>query len=99
MKKLMHLKHVEEQISEYLYNLSIPDQTEILNNNFGIDVKDTDEGVVWEGTLITDLEFDKNLIEIIENMSPGVIIDFWGNMINHECELDENNYVIWEEEE
>ena len=98
MKKSVPISHVAEQVAEYMYNLSIPDQTDILRCNFGLEVEDTDDGVAWEGTLITDSQFDQNFMDIIENMSHETIIDIWGDYVGFECELDEDNNVVWEDE-
>ena len=95
----MPIGHISEQIAEYLYQLSIPEQTEILKHNFGVDIEDTDDGVVWEGVLITDSKFDQHFMEIIENMSVSTIIDLWGDYVGYECELDEDNNVVWEDED
>lgn len=99
MKQSLSVSHVAEQVCEYLYNLSIPDQTEILKLNFGVDAVDTDDGVAWEGTLITDSQFDQNFMEIIESMSIETIIELWSDYVNASCELDENNNVVWDDDE
>jgi hypothetical protein len=96
MKKSILLREAEEQIVEYLYNMAIPDQVEILRMNFGVDVEDNDDGVVWEGSLITDNQFDQYVIEIIENMSSDTILDLWGDYVGYECEFDGEN-IVWEE--
>ena len=41
MKYSKPLSEVVEQVCEYMYQLSIPDQTDILKNTFGIEVEDT----------------------------------------------------------
>lgn len=97
MKKSMPLSHVTEQVCEYLYNMSIPDQTEILQDNFGVEVEDTDDGVMWEGVLINDSKFEQNMMEIIENMNVSTIITLWSEIVNYECDLDEDNNVVWED--
>lgn len=88
-----------EQICEYLYNLSIPEQTEILKENFGVEIEDTDEGVVWEGTLITDSQFDSHFMDIIESMNRSTIIELWSNYVGFECDLDEDNNIVWNNED
>ena len=98
MKQSLPISHVAEQVCEYLYNMSIPDQTEVLKHNFGVDVEDTDDGVMWEGVLITDSQFDSNFMNLIESMSAATIIDMWGNIVNYDCEIDEDNNVVWEDE-
>jgi len=97
MKNSLPISHVAEQVAEYMYNMSIPEQTEMLRCNFGIDIEDTDDGVVWEGKLITDSQFDSLFMEIVENMSYDTIIDLWGDYVGFDCELDEDNNVVWED--
>lgn len=99
MKQSLPLSHVAEQVAEHLYNLSIPDQAEILNHNFGIDVEDIDEGVVWEGALITDSQFDQQFIDVIENMSTDSVLELWEMIMNTICHLDSKGNVVWTEEE
>lgn len=99
MKYSKPLSEVVEQVCEYMYQLSIPDQTDILKNTFGIEVEDTDEGVLWEGVLISDSQFDSHFMDLIENMGVDSIIEVWSNYVNAICELDEENNVIWEIEE
>lgn len=99
MKKSMPIGSVAEQVAEYLYNLSIPEQAEILANNFGVEVEDTGDGVLWEGELISDSKFDQNLMEIIENMGYDAVIELWENYTNAICELDENNNVVWDDDD
>lgn len=99
MKNSLPISHVAEQVAEYMYNMSIPEQTEMLRCNFGIDIEDTDDGVVWEGKLITDSQFDSLFMEIVENMSYDTIIDLWRDYTGFDCELDEDNNVVWENEE
>ena len=98
MKQSLPISHVTEQVCEHLYNMSVPDQTEVLKHNFGVDVEDTDDGVVWEGVLITDSQFDSNFIDLIENMNIDSIIDLWSDIVNCDCELDEDNNVVWEDD-
>lgn len=93
----MPLRHVEERVAEHLYNMSIPDQVEILKHNFGIKVEDTDEGVVFGGVLILDSHFDSILIDIIESMDTYEILDLWSEIVNCSCEFDEEGNVVWEE--
>jgi hypothetical protein len=97
MKNSLPISHVAEQVAEYMYNMSIPEQTEMLRCNFGIDIEDTDDGVVWEGKLITDSQFDSLFMEIVENMSYDTIIDLWRDYVGFDCELDEDNNVVWED--
>ena len=97
MKNSLPISHVAEQVAEHMYNMSIPEQTEMLRCNFGIDIEDTDDGVVWEGKLITDSQFDSLFMEIVENMSYDTIIDLWRDYVGLDCELDENNNVVWED--
>ena len=99
MKQSLPISHVAEQVCEYLYNMNIFGQIEILQNNFDVDIEDTDNGIVWEEDLITDSQFDSYFTDIIENMSEGTIIDLWGDIVNYECELDEDNNVVWEDDE
>lgn len=97
MKNSLPISHVAEQVAEHMYNMSIPEQTETLRCNFGIDIEDTDDGVVWEGKLITDSQFDSLFMEIVENMSYDTIIDLWRDYVGFDCELDEDNNVVWED--
>ena len=97
MKNSLPISHVAEQVAEYMYNMSIPEQTEMLRCNFGVDIEDTDDGVVWEGKLITDSQFDSLFMEIVENMSYDTIIDLWRDYVGFDCELDEDNNVVWED--
>jgi hypothetical protein len=98
MKQSMPISYVTEQVCEHLYNMSVPDQTEVLHHNFGIDVEDTEDGVVWEGTIITDAKFDQNFMEIIESMDVSTILTVFSEIVNYECDLDENNNVMWDDE-
>ena len=98
MKRSLPLSHVAELVAEHMYNMSIPEQTEILKHNFGVEVEDTDDGVLWEGVLITDSKFDQYYMEIIENMSGDSIMGIWEDCINAICELDEDNNVVWEDD-
>ena len=99
MKQTKPISEVVEQVCEHLYNLSVPDQTEILKENFGIEVEDTDDGVLWEGVLITDSQFDSHFMDLIENMSIESIVDIWGDFVNTPCEIDDDNNVVWDDED
>jgi len=97
MKQSMPIGDVTEQVCEHLYNMSVPDQTEVLHHSFGIDVEDTEDGIVWEGTIITDSKFDQNFMEIIESMDVSTILTVFSEIVNYECDLDENNNVMWDD--
>lgn len=100
MKKSLSLSNIAELVTERMYNMSIPEQTEVLKHNFGISVEDTDDGVVWEGELISDSKFDVNFMELLEHdLGPNEIVALWESYVNTTCELDKDNNVTWWEEE
>lgn len=98
MNKSIPVSHAAERVAEHIYNMDIPSQTEILNMNFGVDVHDDpDHGVVYEGILITDSQFEQHLMMCLENMNHDTIIELWEEITGYSCEFDNDGNIVWEE--
>ena len=98
MKQSIPISHAYESVSDYIYGLSIPDQVDIIRENLGVDVEDTDDGVVYEGSLILDSQFESMLNTILENLSDETIALIYGEMLGFETDIDGDD-LVWEDDD